>query len=441
MKKLGSYIAISIVFLLITSLGWLYFADYLEREKPSIESKETIIAIGKKRDIRITFSDKKSGLAHVKAEIIQNDQTHLLAAETLDSRGIKQKDMAMTIDTDALKLNDGPAVIRLTASDHSLFKNQTVTDIDIRIDTVPPSIYLLNTVNYVNPGGTCFIAYRTSKPALRTGVYVNDDFTPGRNIMLQNKPTSVVFFAVPLDASRGKTTMTVFARDDAGNETRIHLPSHIRDKKFRADKVNLSDSFLQHKMPEFQLSFAELRDKSPEDVFAYINSTLRKDNDQTIYEICLKSANQQLWDGAFLRMRNASTMALFGDRRTYLVGGKSFGTSTHLGVDLASTARAPIEASNSGIVVFAGELGIYGNTVIVDHGLGLFSLYAHLSTIDTRVGKTLAQSEKIGHSGLTGLAGGDHLHFSILAGGRFVNPQEWWDASWIHNNIVSKMTF
>jgi murein DD-endopeptidase MepM/ murein hydrolase activator NlpD len=259
--------------------------------------------------------------------------------------------------------------------------------------------------------------------------------------MLQNKPTSVVFFAVPLDALRGKTTMAVFARDDAGNETRLHLPNHIRDKKFRADKVNLSDSFLHQKMPEFQLAFAGLRDKSPEDVFAYINSTLRKDNDQTIHETSLKSANQQLWDGAFLRMRNASTMAMFGDKRTFLVGGKSVGTSIHLGVDLASSARAPIEAANSGIVVFAGELGIYGNTVIIDHGLGLMSLYAHLSAIDASVGKTVAKSDKIGYSGTTGLAGGDHLHFSILAGGRFVNPVEWWDASWIHNNIVSKMSF
>jgi murein DD-endopeptidase MepM/ murein hydrolase activator NlpD len=441
MKKPFSYIIISIFVLLAASLGWLYFADYLEREKPSIQPKETITAIGKKRDILISFSDRKSGLAHVSVEIIQNDRTHPLAAETFSARGVNLKDLAITIDTDALKLNNGPAVIRLAASDHSLFKNQTVSDIDVRIDTVPPYIYLLNTVNYVNPGGTCFIAYRTSKPTLRTGVYVNDDFTPGRNIMLKNKPTSVVFFAVPLDALRGKTTMAVFARDDAGNETRLHLPNHIRDKKFRADKVNLSDSFLHQKMPEFQLAFAGLRDKSPEDVFAYINSTLRKDNDQTIHETSLKSANQQLWDGAFLRMRNASTMAMFGDKRTFLVGGKSVGTSIHLGVDLASSARAPIEAANSGIVVFAGELGIYGNTVIIDHGLGLMSLYAHLSAIDASVGKTVAKSDKIGYSGTTGLAGGDHLHFSILAGGRFVNPVEWWDASWIHNNIVSKMSF
>ena len=129
-----------------------------------------------------------------------------------------------------------------------------------------------------------------------------------------------------------------------------------------------------------------------------------------------------------------------GDPTTYLVDGKPFGNSVHLGVDLASTAHAPIEAAANGIIVFAGALGIYGNAVIIDHGLGLFSLYGHLSAIETTVGKSVKKEEKIGVSGLSGLAGGDHLHFSILVGGEFVNPQEWWDPHWIEDNVMKKMT-
>jgi murein DD-endopeptidase MepM/ murein hydrolase activator NlpD len=134
-------------------------------------------------------------------------------------------------------------------------------------------------------------------------------------------------------------------------------------------------------------------------------------------------------------MKNAAPKALLGDKRYYVYDKKIVGESIHSGVDLASTAHADIEASNKGIVVFAGPLGIYGNAVIIDHGLGLFSLYGHLSAIDTTVGKNVAKGEKIGHSGMTGLAGGDHLHFSILAGGQFVNPEEWWDPHWIKDNI------
>jgi murein DD-endopeptidase MepM/ murein hydrolase activator NlpD len=131
-------------------------------------------------------------------------------------------------------------------------------------------------------------------------------------------------------------------------------------------------------------------------------------------------------------------MALFADRRTYLVGGKPVANSLHVGVDLASTANAPIEAANNGVVVFAGPLGIYGNAIMIDHGMGLFSLYGHMSAISTTVGKAVKKEDVLGRSGISGLAGGDHLHFSILVGGQFVNPQEWWDPHWIDDNITKK---
>lgn len=138
-------------------------------------------------------------------------------------------------------------------------------------------------------------------------------------------------------------------------------------------------------------------------------------------------------------MKNAATMAMFGDRRTYRYQGKEIGKSVHMGVDLASTKNALIEASNSGIVVFSGYLGIYGNSVIIDHGLGLFSFYAHLGVIHVKKGQKVKKGHPIGRSDTTGLAGGDHLHFGIFVGNSFVNPQEWWDSHWIRDNVDSKL--
>jgi murein DD-endopeptidase MepM/ murein hydrolase activator NlpD len=138
-------------------------------------------------------------------------------------------------------------------------------------------------------------------------------------------------------------------------------------------------------------------------------------------------------------MKNAAPMALFGDKRTYLYGGKAIGDSVHMGVDLASTQQAPIEAANNGVVVFTGNLGIYGNTIIIDHGLGLSSLYGHLSGITAKKGQQVKKGDVIGHSGMSGLAGGDHLHFSILVGSQFVDPKEWWDPHWIADNVQKKM--
>ena len=439
MKRLGAYLAIAVILLLACGIGWLYYADYLDREKPEIKLNSNIIAIGKSKDISVVFSDAHSGLSHLKIEIIQDNKPHILTQETFPSRGIRQKVVQLTIKTEELKLKNGKAIIHMTATDGSLFKNESILSAEVTIDTVPPQIAVLNPVNYINQGGTGFIAYRTSKPTASTGVYVDNYFSPGHTIMISNRPTSVAYFALPMDASHAKTKIQIFARDDAGNESRVSMPFNIKAKKFRADKLNLGDAFFQQKMPEFQAMIPQLQGKSLVEVFGYVNTQMRDDNTKTIQGLCSKSISKQLWEGAFLRMRNAKPMALFGDQRTYLINNKPFGHSIHLGVDLASTAHAPIEAANHGIVVFAGPLGIYGNTVIIDHGLGLFSLYGHLSVIDTSVGKTVKKEERIGLSGLSGLAGGDHLHFSILVGGQFVNPQEWWDPHWIEDNVMKKM--
>jgi len=439
MKKIGASVTIAVIVLLAGLVGWLYFADYLDRGKPVIKLNQDIIAVGKKKDIGITFTDAASGLSRLKVEIVQDNKPRILAQETFPSRGNKHKTVQLTINTEELKLKNGSAFIQITAADCSLFKNETILAAQVKIDTIPPQIAVMNPVNYINQGGTGFIAYRISKPAALTGVYVDDRFSPGHAILINNRPTSVAYFALPPDAANSKTKIIIFARDDAGNEARTSMPYTIKPKKFRADKVNLSDTFLQKIMPEFQASTPQLQGKTPVEVFGYVNTTLRDENTKTIQAVCSKSINKKLWDGAFLRMRNAKPMALFGDQRTYLVNGSPYGNSVHLGVDLASTAHAPIEAANNGIVVFAGPLGIYGNAVIIDHGLGLFSLYGHLTTIETTVGKTVKKEEKIGISGLTGLAGGDHLHFSILVGGQFVNPQEWWDPHWIEDNVMKKM--
>ena len=182
-----------------------------------------------------------------------------------------------------------------------------------------------------------------------------------------------------------------------------------------------------------------MRGKSVLDTFIHVNTVMRTDNLKTIRSVCQKSEPRPLWQDVFLRMKNAAPMALFGDRRTYLFDGKPVGQSIHNGIDLASLVHAPIEAANSGIVRFTGMLGIYGNTVIIDHGMGLSTLYAHLSGIQVKADQSVKRGEVIGLSGMTGLAGGDHLHFGVAVHGQFVDPREWWDAHWIADNVTKKL--
>ena len=138
-------------------------------------------------------------------------------------------------------------------------------------------------------------------------------------------------------------------------------------------------------------------------------------------------------------MPGSKVGARFAEHRTYSFEGRNVDEQVHLGYDLSSTSQSEIPAANDGVVVYAGTLGIYGSTVVIDHGLGLFSLYGHMSEIAVEKGTPVARGESIGRTGQTGLAGGDHLHFSMLVDGTFVDPLEWFDAKWIEEHIDPKL--
>jgi murein DD-endopeptidase MepM/ murein hydrolase activator NlpD len=178
---------------------------------------------------------------------------------------------------------------------------------------------------------------------------------------------------------------------------------------------------------------------NPLDNYLAINRELRQKNAEAIKALAGRSKPEFLWNSPFVGMPSGQRMASFADRRTYLYQGREIDRQTHLGFDLAVTKQAPIPAANSGIVAYAGFLGIYGNAVVIDHGYGLQSIYAHLSSIAVKEGQKIARGEIIGRTGDTGLAGGDHLHFCTLLQGLPVNPTEWCDGHWIQDRIANKL--
>lgn len=430
-------IALSII-LIAGSCFW-FFNSWGELEKPTIQLDQDLTVIGRSKTLNIAFADRKSGLRNSTVTIVQDNQTQALSSLNYTDSVTRESNVSVTIDPIAMKLHEGPATLNISAIDNSLWKNETNLSIQVNIDFMPPQIFLLTSTNNINPGGTCVILYRTSKPVTSSGVKVENNFSPGYATTVSDKPCIISYFSLPMDARHGGTTIKVIARDQAGNETSVALPNLIRNKKFRGDKMTLSENFLQQKMPEFQSHNPILQGKTPLDMFIYVNGKMREDSDNAIRDLCRTSNPKQLWEGTFIRMKNAAPMALFGDKRKYQYQGKVIGESIHTGVDLASTTNAPVEAANHGIVAYAGYLGIYGNFVIIDHGYGFFTLYGHMNSIDVKKGQEVRKSDVIGHTGSSGLAGGDHLHFGMLIAGQFVNPQEWWDAHWIADNVTKKM--
>ena len=430
---------LSVLAILISALSWWFFTTIGEIGKPQIQMMQDIRSIGQRTVLEVTFSDSGSGLKSSTITLTQDNQPRILSNLQYKGKKTNRNAVSIPVDPVALKLHDGPATLTIAAEDQAVWKNSTSITRMVNVDVVPPQIFLLTPVNHINPGGTCMLLFRTSKSAPVSGVRVDDILFPSYTVMINNKPCQLVYFALPIQAASRTTQIKVYARDQGGNETVQSVPYLLLKKKYRDDKMPLSESFLQQKMPEFVAQYPALAGKPLIDVFMYVNGTLREENFRTIQTICQKSEPRQLWEGTFLRMKDASPMAQFGDRRTYVYAGKNVGESTHFGADLASTANAPIEAANSGVVVYAGYLGIYGNMVMIDHGYGLSSLYAHLSIIDVKKGQAVKKGEVLGKSGLTGLAGGDHLHFSLLVGGKFVSPTEWWDPHWIQDNVTKKM--
>ncbi|RUM87811.1 MAG: M23 family peptidase, partial [Thermodesulfatator sp.] len=245
-------------------------------------------------------------------------------------------------------------------------------------------------------------------------------------------------FCIPFNMDH-PAGIVVKAWDEAGNIGVGGLAFRIFPRRKVQDKINITDRFLQRKMPGFASRYPDLAGPSLIDIFLKVNKDLRRKNNQFLLGLSFQSAPEILWHGAFRRFPGARK-AGFADERHYFYKGREIDQAFHMGVDIASVMHAPVTASNSGKVVFCADNGIYGNTVVIDHGLGLMSLYAHLNQMSVTKGQVVKKGQVIGTTDSTGLAGGDHLHFGMMLSGNFINPVEWWDGRWIRDHITSNLS-
>ena len=282
------------------------------------------------------------------------------------------------------------------------------------------------------------IVYKASADTARSGIKLGTHYFPGFQGQIKGHPDYLLaFFAHAYDVPADAKPMLV-ATDRAGNPQEMALAYELKDVKYKKSTIALSDNFLQNKVAPL-LKDAGARQGSPKEIFIAVNHVLRKENEDKIAAVTSKATPTMLWKGAFSQLSNSKVEANFADSRTYTYNGEPIDAAFHLGYDLSVTKHYPIEASNSGSVAFAGDLGIYGNAVILDHGLGLFTLYGHMSSIDVKVGDAVKQKQILGKTGETGLAAGDHLHFGVYLDGVAVLPVEWWDPKWINDNITLKL--
>jgi murein DD-endopeptidase MepM/ murein hydrolase activator NlpD len=346
-------------------------------------------------------------------------------------------------------LKAGTATISVTAVRPVLFgyreaTSSTSREIEVRLS--PPQIAVLSLHHFVNHGGAEMVVYRVTPADAASGVRVGEHEyagfpAAGAGIAGADPALRVAFFALlwdqPLD-----TPINVFAQDGLGNEGTGTFDFRVFPKTFRQSRIELNDSFLGRVVPAILQNSSELQVDDPANLLASyltINRDLRRINNETIAALAAETAPEILWQGAFKQLLNTAVEAGFADQRTYVYKGDDVDRQVHLGFDLASTMAAPVLAANRGRVLHAGWLGIYGNCVILDHGMGLQSLYAHLSSIEVAAGELVERDHRLGRSGATGLAGGDHLHFTMLLGGNAVTPIDWWSPQWIQDRVLRKL--
>lgn len=383
------------------------------------------------------------GLRYVEVRLLANGQSITLYRQDLPaSPATREQRIALDADLAASGAVEGPATLEVVAGTYAWHilggDRESVVTRDVTIDTTPPRVDVLTTQNNMRLGGAALALFRVSPDAADVAVKVDQYTFPGLRGYFADPSVVLVLFAVPQDLTAQAQPM-LHAADAAGNATDVPVPVSIKNRQFPARQLALDDAFLQRKVPEI---LSKVGKPVPADLvqgYLTVNRDVRRESEEKLDEITAHSAATPLWTGVFHRQSNAAPMSAFADRRSYIYKGETIDKQTHLGYDLASLKRAPVEAAQAGTVVFAGYLGIYGDTVVIDHGLGVASLYGHLSSIGVKEGQHVGAGEIIGQTGETGLAGGDHLHFSILVHGVQVDPVEWWDPKWMREHLADPL--
>jgi murein DD-endopeptidase MepM/ murein hydrolase activator NlpD len=419
----------------------------LERSRPTLELGRPITHVGERGEIVVVARDRGTGLARVEVALEVEGARFEIGAEEFPTvswrgSGVAERVLDLRFAPREGKVPEGTATLVVRATDHSwlnfFFTRRSELAQPVEVDYSPPRVEVLTAQHYMRLGGSDMVVYRSSSDAVRTGVAVDGYWFPGEKGLFPDREIAVALFAVPHDLSTSARPKVV-AEDAAGNRREVGFYVSVKPQSFRERTLEIDDRFLENVIPDL----LRVNGLPPmQDLVAgylEVNRNLRKASEERIREVCARSEPRPLWKEVFLRQPNSAPLSHFADRRSYSHDGKIIDQQTHLGFDLASLRMSPVAAGNDGKVAFADNLGIYGNTVILDHGLGLFTLYGHLSSIAVATGESVTRGQSVGQTGATGLAGGDHLHFSSMIRGIHVDPVEWWDPKWIRDHVTAKI--
>jgi len=402
---------------------------------PAIDLPTPVSVIGQATPIAVHVRDPR-GVRNLTAFVEQNGARYVvweLAKPSIE----KDSTWNFTAGVKTTpQLRDGKAILMVEATSNDLLRKKSHVDHEVTVVTQPPTISVDSEQHYLYLGMADLATFNVAGSWNAAGVRVGDQKfrawpMPGGKAGL----FSMFAFAWNMPAG---TIPQVFASNGAGNDVTSPLTVQFPKKeqpKYTVHDLQVSDAFMNKVV-------GELDPNGTGDLvarFVKINNEMRRANNKTLSDLRLKTADRFLFSQPFARQAHSQAEATFADLRNYIYQGKKIDQQVHLGYDLAVTQHVGVEASNDGRVVYAAPLGIYGNCIVVDHGYGLQTIYGHLSHIDVHEGDMVKRSQVMGQSGMTGMAGGDHVHFAMQLDGVQIDPKEWWDSHWIQDHIAKRV--
>jgi murein DD-endopeptidase MepM/ murein hydrolase activator NlpD len=317
--------------------------------------------------------------------------------------------------------------------------NKVIKSIGVKIDTKKPVANVISNSRYIQRGGSAVVVVKVKDDNLKDAYISFNNKERFELTPYYKEDYYCAFIAWPIDIEKFSRVNLVVV-DKANNKTISKIPFYVQNKKIQIDNIQLSTKFINNVSKSVLEQSFEAVPKDMKEVFVYSNTILRSRNIDTIKNTAVKSMSDELVEEftiePFKRLRGSKTVAKYAERRHYFLDKDKINEAWHLGIDWASVKKASIHSSNKGVVIFKDYLGLYGNTIIIDHGMGVSSLYAHTSSQDVEVGDLVELNQKIANTGATGAVFGDHLHFGILVQGIEVNPLEWMDKKWIQVRIT-----
>jgi murein DD-endopeptidase MepM/ murein hydrolase activator NlpD len=455
MRKLLFVLSVGVIGAALFFASQFDALNLVEQDPPKIEFAAMPSGLGvNKRQAQLLVSDSGSGLGSVSLYMKQSEQVLELAQQKFNG---ETRDIRLVVDLPASPkgFSDGEVELVATTVDRSFWKNTSSVSAKLPLDLRQPRLEILSRQYIADVGGAELLLFRSDEEhAVKLGVEVGDHFYPAipaggiSKALAPYKDVYACLFALPLEMEAG-VIPEVMAEDRGGNRSKLLLPFRVRHSKHASVTPKVSHGFVREKVLPLVEGYREMSgedvqfdSQNPDDLvkaFTLVNENYRRLILQKLAGLAERSVGPRLWSETFIKPMAASTSSTFGEQRSYRVDGQEAGGSRHDGLDLASVRLDKVLAANDGVVLFVGDLGIYGTTVVIGHGLGMISIYGHLSSIGVEEGNEVKRGNVVGRSGETGLAGGDHLHFEFRIMDTPVDPREWWDSHWIEDNITGKI--